>query len=173
MTLMSKKKYKYWIYYLKSSNEIYAYTDNKVYAKSFENVRDMKMFNKVKKNLTKEEVNYLAREYQSNILKIFEYKTSNKNNSIISVTMVSTMIEHLTVTSQATRLICCDIYQYCILEPEMFNDKIYNALNILNYNKLYEHITNPKASLNNISIEVDELAIFINNFGKSINERVE
>jgi hypothetical protein len=170
---MSKKKYKYWIYYLKSTNEIYAYTDNKDYAKSFENMRDMKMFIKVKKNLTKEEVNYLAREFQSNILKMYEYKTVNKNQTIVMVSIVSTMIENITVNSQSTRLICCDLYTYCEINPEFFNSKIKKALTVLGYCNLYEYVSETDSDLTKINIEVDELAIFIHNYGKSINERTK
>ena len=50
---------KYWLYYLKDEEDtrLYAYTDNKEFAKSFEQERDMKLFTRVKKKISKEEVN--------------------------------------------------------------------------------------------------------------------
>ena len=56
---MMTKTYKYWFYYL--DGELYAYTDKKEYAKIFEEERDMTKFTKRKEEITREELNFLAK----------------------------------------------------------------------------------------------------------------
>ena len=163
---------KYWLYYLKLDNEdteLYAYTDNKEFAKSFERERDMSLFNKVKKKLSKGELNYLAREYQNCYLKKVEMKMYDKKNHIwLYGDFVMSTTEHLTVTSSAIKLSECDIYRYCWFNPYIFKDNIIKSLEILEYANIYRHNESNDYKSHKINLKPDELGIFLHYFGKTM-----
>ena len=169
-------KYKYWLFYLKKDNEndheLYAYTDNKNFALNFKESRNMDKFICVKKKLSQKEVNFLARDYQSNILQSISLKTSDENNKVIETTVIGTMIEKITVTNETTRFMVCGLYEHCWIDPNLFNSEVYKALEILEYVDIYNmmNLTNHQSITQGYipNIIPDELAIFIHYFGKSM-----
>lgn len=169
-------KYKYWLFYLKTNDdleyELYAYTNNKEFALEFEKSRDMSKFVKKKKKISKDEVNFLARNYQSNILQRIILKTSNMKNEIIETEIIGTMIEQITVTNEATKFMICGIYENCYINPYYLNQELYEALEILEYVSIFDCMNltgyNKPSKGFNPKIVADELSIFIHNFGKSM-----
>ena len=118
---------KYWIYYLKSTNEIYAYTDNKKYAKEFERIRDMNKFKIIQEEIDKDLINHLAREYQNNYLKKMPIKIYNKKKlEWIESEILVTMSESIGMQNIATQLMHETLYKYCWDDPYVFKSKIYN-----------------------------------------------
>lgn len=159
---------KYWLYYLKENNEIYAYTDNKEYAKLFENDRDMTLFNKIKKEISKNEINYLAREYQNCYLKDVSLKIFDKSKQKwFDGNIIMTGEEYLSVTSAEIQLMEVELYQHCWDNPIKFKDKIIKALEILEYNNVYRSIVSTDENIK-INIKVDPLGIFLHYYGKSM-----
>lgn len=165
-------KIKYWIYYLKDKDEPYAYTDNKSYAMLFEVDRDMSQFKKIKKNMSKEEINYLAREYQNNFLKEVSLRIFDKMKECwFTGSFIMTAEESFTINLVEIQLMESELYQHCWEHPGKFKEKIYKALEVLEYNNVYRQITHtisdgeedPK-----INVKPDSLGIFLHYYGKTM-----
>ena len=62
------KTYKYWFFYKKETDELYAYTDVKEIAKLFKSQRNKNLFHCKKKEITKQEVRKLAEDENDKIL---------------------------------------------------------------------------------------------------------
>ena len=167
------KLYKYWLYYI--NDELYAYTDRKEYAKSFESFRNMKKFHRIKKEINKDTVNMLAKEYQTQYLQKHTLKTY-KDKKWIDIEIILTESEHLTITSIGMVESYEGISSFCFVNPFIFNDEILNALTILNYVSIYQSLSNdlPKGIKSKNPIEcmedmkIDELGIFIETYGYTI-----
>lgn len=167
-----KTEYTYWIYY--HDNEIYAYTDNKSYAEQFEDFRDMKKFKRVKKELSKEEVNYLAKEYQCLYLKEYSFDVYDKENEDnYPFEIVITSMEEINVNNNTMQVrvnLSTDTFD---LNPKYFNKDIQKALYIIGYLTIYEENQLPfqNDSLENRIVPVpDQLSIFISLYGWSIKD---
>lgn len=166
------KEYKYWIYYFKDTNEIYAYTDNKKYAKEFELDRNMDKFIKIRKDILPEEVNYLARHYQGKYLtkakiKIYDKKTMKWFDSFL----IMTLEEEITVQNKSVQLLYDSIYTYCWQDPYVFNEKIYKALDKLEYVNIYNQISSAQSNCyieNEIKLKPDELGIFVHYYAHTL-----
>lgn len=166
------KTYKYWIYYLKETKELYAYTDNKKFAKEFESDRDMNKFKKISCNIDSEEVNGLAKYHQSKYLKkssikIYDKKTMKYFNSYIIITIE----EEVTIQNTAIQLMYDSIYKYCWDNPYIFKDKIIKALSVLEYVNIYNQMSLSQTGQyedNQINIKPDELGIFIHYYGNTM-----
>lgn len=168
------KKYKYWIYYHKKSNSLYAYTDNKKYAKEFEKMRDMEKFDIVSEEIDQNTLNYLAKNYQGKYLKKIPIKIYDMKNKLwFDSDIIVTIDESLGIQNASTHLMYETLYKYCWDNPYIFKDKIIKALDILEYTKVYNHILNgsfyPEED-NNIKIKPDELGIFIHYYGKTLKK---
>ena len=165
------KSIKYWIYYFKDSEEPYAYTDNKQYANLFELDRNMNLFKKIKKEMTKDEINFLAREYQNMYLKEVRLKIYDKSKERwFDGSFIMTADEYFNITMTEIRLMESDLFQHCWDNPAKFNSKIIKALEILEYNNVYRQISSTKYDERNIKINVkpDLLGIFLHYYGKTM-----
>lgn len=164
------KDIKYWIYYEKETDEPYAYTDNKTYAMLFELDRDMGIFKRVKKIMTKDEINYLAKEYQNRFLKLVELDIYDKSKEKwFKGSIAMTADEYFTLTMAEIQLMESYLYQHCWEHPAKFKNKIIKALEVLEYNNVYRHITecgNDKHT--EIKVKPDLLGIFLHYYGKSM-----
>lgn len=99
------KLYKYWIFYIKPEyintiacnisdrSYIYAYTDNKVFAHTFETMHDMTKFIKRKMNLSREDVNILADREMLQYLKESTLLTKNSKGEVCKRMIVLTIQE--------------------------------------------------------------------------------
>lgn len=169
------KNIKYWIYYLKDTDEPYAYTDNKSYAKLFESDRDMKLFNRIKKIVNKEEINYFAKEFQNKILNEYELKIFDKHRKRwMTGKFIFTVDEYITISNAEIQFTEVYICQHCWYNPCVFNTKIFKALEILEYNNVYRYLTTTVTDDNcdyydtGIKIKPDLLGIFLYYYGKTM-----
>ena len=175
--IMMVKMYKYWIYYL--NEEIYAYTDNKEYAKIFESNRNMKLFKKVKMEISKEGVNYLAKEFQEAVLVNMPIDIYDKEtHTWIKSNIIVTNMEKITILNVSIQIMNEDLYKFCWFSPYPFNNKIIKALHILEYDKINSILTNSKLDQfsddyydDEINIKADMLGIFIHYYGRTLKGR--
>lgn len=157
---------KYWIYKLKNSNEIYAYTDDKNIALLFESQRNMKKFIKKKKELDRRGISFLAKEYRSNILKVCEYNTYD-NIKNITYRLAVTENEDLSVKNLSFVIRHIDIKKQCIYDTRIFNSDIRKALKILGYKTIYKE-NNDLAFYDSPDIKIDTVNLFLKNYGKTM-----
>lgn len=168
------KTIKYWLYYEISKNEepaLYAYTDDRKLKNMFENQRNMSMFKKVKKDLNIEEVNYLANEYQHNILVKSEIDVYDKKSlKWSSMDMVLTEMEKLDIGNMAIFLgDKGTLVDHASTNPLLFNDEIKKALKTIGYNDIYfEYVSNNNFYLVKSFITPDLLGIFIRLYGHTL-----
>lgn len=162
------KTYDYWLFYKKSDNELYAYTDDKELYKLFKHQRNMKLFYYKKQELTKEDVRELTEEAYDRILSECELKYS-ENGKPGSIKMVITTMEKLSVMNESADLIACDIYTYAWINPYIFKKDIIKSLKILKYIDCY-NIVSKEGDLKNLDIfsEADELALFLRYYGNTL-----
>lgn len=132
------KLYKYWIYYLKG--EIYAYTDDKVLAKIFENQRDTDKFEKETRKLNKLEVHDMAENYQCQMLEIYPIEFyDDETKEKYSVSYALTTSEKLEFIHLSTN-VELNIYKNTWTNPLIFKKDIQKALFTLNYYKYFINI---------------------------------
>ena len=122
------KMYKYYLYYF--NDELYAYTDNKEYAKEFEKIRDMKKFIRIKREITREDVNILAGEEQGKYLVSQTFTIYDEERmSWFESEFIITQLERTGINNIAVQVMNEDLYKYCWdSPPSIVNDKIINAL---------------------------------------------
>lgn len=176
-----RTEFTYYIYYLKEDEEetykIYAYTDEKNVMKEFDFTRDIEnIFIKKKKKLNRNEVNILARDYQTNIIHLYEVKAYNYNKKEFETLILPmTHIENITLENMKSNLMLTQIYQSCWLNPNVFKKDIQRVLKILRYKSLYNSITRGLEDCNendeNTNIKPDELGIFLHYFGYTMRKK--
>lgn len=166
--MSENNEYTYWLYYY--NNDIYAYTDNKKYAKKFEEIRDLNKLKKVKKRLTREEVNYLADAYQDRYLKTENFKVYDKYNmQYYEMEIILSTVESITVSNNKVRLSTVDLYNECTVSPRYFTDDIVKALKCIGYQDLYLMYQGFDNLANKSAIpKPDSLGIFLQYYGWSI-----
>lgn len=167
-----KTEYKYWFYYINDNDNyysLYAYTDNKDLVESFEMFRDMNKFKIKKSKISKEEVNYLAREEMGKYLKFSTLEVYDKETKCFgSMQTALTMNEETTIHNLINNINCGMLCRYCWIDPLIFNDDLLYNLYILRYTDYNEYISSKKDNKNLPSIRADELSIFIRYFGKTL-----
>ena len=173
MTLMNS--YKYWFYYW--DNELYAYTDKKEYAKGFESFRNMKKFKRIKKYISKSEVNQLASDEMLRYLVTMPFTIYNKNNGeVYEDEYIVTQIEKMTVNNYVIKLMNQDLFNYAwICNPYIFKKPIFKALKFLCYNDAYNVVSaSSKTGYysfeddSKIKLKPDELGIFLHIYWKTV-----
>lgn len=179
---MNEKTFKYWIYYIHDvdkdfgtkSKQIYAYTTDKELAEEFESERDMDVIHKKTKRLTAEEAHILWDRYRGSLLSKTELLTHD-GNRCYNYEFVVTLDEKMLITHIITRLLTIDIYVWCWQNPEIFNKELENALDVLGYREVHNYISSEnKVSKkdyieeNDIPIKIDELKLFLQNFGNTM-----
>ena len=165
---MKNKKYKYFIYYLEK--DIYAYTDEKSKADNFEKFRDLHLFKKERREISKEEVNILAKNYKLQRLTDYDFLDKDgKNNIVLSITEM----EKIEVINHSVNIREKTIYSYCWSPHTIFKKDIKKALVNLKYHIFHDTISasSPLKLIDmfpNIEKEatIDELNVFVKLFGK-------
>lgn len=168
---MEEKLYKYWLYY--KDNELYAYTDNKEYAEKFEEFRNMDLFTRVKKRITKDDVNYLAMEFQGSYLMSNTYKGYNtKNKKYYNIEIITTEIESLNVGNKKVYMENAGLYHNCVIDPYYFNNKLMVALKNIGYFSVYAVYKGIDEYPFELNIpKIDEISLFVYFYGNTIDER--
>lgn len=160
---MIESYYKYWLYYT-NNGRLTAYTSEKELAKLFESQRNFKYYNKDKKDISRSEVNYLAKNCYGQTLRKVYLKTQDQ----LKIPVVITENERMITQSESAsiynelRVLAFD------LNPNKFNDKLREALLNIGIGELYSEIDKfylPK-SYKHVEFNIDELEIFLQRFGK-------
>lgn len=173
------KLYKYWFFYIKpeylhlvytetDDSLLYAYTDNKEYAKLFQSQRDMNKFFIKKRKIEKEEVSYLAREFTREYLIKKEVKTKIRGigSEVIDYDLVLTSTENYMVESSLNKILMVDIWTKAWINPYIFNHEYFTMLKKIGLVEKFDTISNWKSSskvVNRIgeNIQPDYLSAFI------------
>lgn len=137
---MKKSKYKYYLYYHVEDDmavSLYGYTNDKSIAKKFDLLRDTKkVFKRRKASLTKDEVNFLAKEYQSNIIRMQPINTYDKyGGTKVSVEIAMTDIEYMQLSSYIQTTLYTQLYDTVWLPIKYFVKDMQDALRVLGYHK--------------------------------------
>ena len=162
---MMKCTYTYYLYF--KDNELYAYTDNKSYAKEFESVRNMDVFVKKKAKLVSSDINILALEYQSRMLTKKSLYTFNENGIGISIKMIMTMVEYISVSNMSTSFVY-NLSQLCWTSPLIFNDKYQSMLDILGYTFMNATLSGKFKKFDLFNMKVDQLSFFLDLFSDTL-----
>ena len=187
---MTENKYKYWFFYIKpefidtvyteENSLLYAYTDDKDYYKAFKDQRDMSKFFILKKEIDREEVNYLAKYFtrQYLIKKEVKTKTDSSKSTIINYDLIITKYEDHMIQSTSHRIIMFDLWKYAWINPYIFKNKYLKALDKLGFKNKFDTMNTWKRSSVDIdrigkNIQADMLAIFINEFGYLLSLKKE
>lgn len=166
------KTYKYWFYYLKKTNELYAYTDNKNYAKEFENMRNMKKFKRVVDDISTDELRQLVEEYKNKYLIKTKMDVYDKNSKEwFKQDIILTSVESITIQNTEAHLLYKNIYSNCWDDPYIFKSKVHKALETLEYVNVYQNYIMAHSGLyqeDELNIKIDKLGIFIRCYGKTL-----
>lgn len=168
---MGVEEYKYWFIYIYYENEyeFYAYTDQKEILKYFKRDRNMKKFKIEKKKISKEYVNYLAKEYKDLYLEIFSARTKNLESdsyTIEKVKIAITQREKLTINNFAANLIFVKLWETIECEPYVFKPNFLRSLTFIHYTEAYDYINTYESPNDILSFyEPDYIEIFINLYG--------
>ena len=174
-TMNTDKTYKYYIFYLidDDDSEIYAYTDEKVLYKRFKNERNENIFRVRKEYLTKEQVNLLAKRHPMSRLMVMEGYTKEigKPGIPVPLTLVVTESEEMSIISTYDSLINHDIFTISHVNPFIFNKKIFDALNYIDYVYNYLYMCDPEKVDElypnfQFNYDIDIFGAFMDNFGK-------
>lgn len=181
--MYEEKKYKYWFFYIKpeylhlvyteeDDSLLYAYTDNKEHAKLFKDQRDINKFFVKKLEISREEVNYLARYFTREYLikKDIKTKTKGIGSKVIDYTLILTKAEDNLLQTTAYKALMVDIYKYTWLNPYIFDDEYLSVLNKIGFKSRFDLISTWKRSDKEINkmgenIQPDYLSTFIREFG--------
>lgn len=160
---ISPQKYKYHCFYRADTGELYAYTDDKVYAKIFRKTRDMGIFIYQEKMLTSLDLKDIHDEVPDALITIYTFDLSN-NELYFPITLR----EKLTVEHTVQQTITASIYCATAGVPiEIFTKKIQKHLNILGYKDIYEEYSSGwSKDLSNI--KPDYLKCFLTLFGDTM-----
>ncbi len=162
------------------ANNVFAYTTDKKCAKMFELQRNMKLFKKEKKEVTKKEYNEFVRYMKDNgdrYLDIYKY-TFYSNGEKLNKKMALSKTEKQRIDGRKMMLEI-NISKNCWYPPEIFNDDIYKALEVLKYNDLSKFIgsyphrafsTNNDKNVNTIEdvIKINDLELVIEVIGGTL-----
>jgi hypothetical protein len=180
---MHNNKYKYWFFYIKpeylslvytesEDSLLYAYTDNKEYAEIFKNQRDMNKFFVKKREIEKDEVNYLASEFTREYLikKDIKTKVRGIGSENIDYTLILTKTEDYMIQSTTHKVLMADVWVCTWLNPYIFNKKYINALNNIGFIDRYNLTTDDDSGTSKVNkmgknIQPDYLSAFIRHYG--------
>ena len=171
--------YKYWIFYVKREyiedipfeylwNQIYAYTDNKEYAKQFESWHNMSKFIKREVKLTKEEIHIMTEDIMSKYLQPYRIITEGKKKKKKKILIISNRDEKRLLDSNVSMIANNTIIRNTIQEPHIYDYSLYKALSVLKYPQMHSgvdiQIETGMISMDDSFIAIDELAVYINIF---------
>lgn len=164
---MERKRSKYYLFYLKSSGKIYAYTDNKTYAEIFSSMRDEKLFFYKKEKLTSDEIKDLEEEASEKMMILYEFPLKDKK-----ITFPITKHEKMNVEHFVLQAISVDMYLIAeLIDPNIFQENVRDALNTLEWGSCYNTFHRVKCELENDRIKPDFLQCFLRLFGETMKER--
>lgn len=201
---VSYKIYKYWIYYIKDEyvddvpmniptyyggddhSNIYAYTDEKDLAKSFEEMHDMSKFIKKKASMDVRDIRVLTKVYRNGRMKRLDLTTRGLNDEKIEIPTVVTMDEEHMIDMKSISIIENLNHKEIKFNFNSLSDGLKKALkkigmvDILMMRSGYSYFTisyNAYSFTDNESgkhtkeIYIDELEVYLDLFGSLLNTK--
>lgn len=162
-------EYKYWVFYV--GKDIYAYTDDKELAKQFEKERNMEVFKKCKKELQRGSVNYLADNYQNNMLEHLKgtTKIAGIGSEVTDFDIAITKEEQILVMNMAVHITEQQIPNKCWTSPTIFLDNYRALLDKVGYTTKWLKVRYGK-QIKVIQEDIDYLEVFLELFGHFMKE---
>jgi hypothetical protein len=128
---MEERRYTYYIYYT-NDGEIYAYTDNKEYAKAFKQQRNPKKFYQKKIELTSEDLKELHNYYPESLLMEERFELGDKE-----LILILAMMEHVTILNYSVQCTTVNMPVAAWVPPQIFQDDIVDVLKEIGYVNAY------------------------------------
>jgi hypothetical protein len=132
----------------------------------------MEKFFMVKKEIEKDEVNYLAKYFMREYLIKREIKTKSGGigSKIIDYDLILTKTEDIMIQTTSSRLLMVDMWKLAWLSPYIFTEEYLIALDKLGFKDRYDTLNTWKTSNEPIdkigkNIQPDLLSIFIKEYG--------
>lgn len=183
-----------WRFYLKPNEKnvyaykdtdkysLYACTNNKEYAKTFKAERNMNLFKVVKSEADMDEWQEYSKENGDCVLKIKTITTRKEHSkdreyALEDIPVLCTEYEYQTVDSDFAESMIEQMqpeYWDDAIHPAAFGKKCKRALEVLQYDSLYELLNYRAAEeynksdvldIPNPNVNIDELGLFVNIFG--------
>ena len=90
------------------------------------------------------------------------------SGKIGNIDMVLTKTEKFTIIRESADLISSSIYKYTWINPFIFNDEIFESLEVLDYVNCNKLINSGNVNYLDIFSDADERGIFLRNFGNTL-----
>lgn len=138
------KTYKYWIFHLDPKYRIgsepgmstmYAYTDSKELANMFREQRDMEKFIVKKEELSRDQVNTLATDFNSYILEKHDglCKVAGSDVELMPYSLALTRLENMNIDMYINRMKLQNLQEHAWTNPFEYKDKYVDSLRSLAY----------------------------------------
>lgn len=159
------------VYYLQDDKP-YAWSDDKTICKKFECTRDMRIFDK--EIYTGKRAKIMKKLYPLAQLVIYTLSTYDYQNE-----RNCSLEEAITLDEEAAILQVHDFYEsssalytFRWVDPKIFKDKIYNALDIFGYTDRFSEISEAIYYSENIDMTLspDQLSIFVERYGYTLKD---
>ena len=157
--MVGMKTYKYYFIFKTDNDELFAYSDNKIYIKEFKKSRDMSKFRIIKEYITQDAVNDLAYNIPKKYLICKELLTKPHDTKI---SIIMTQYEYEGLIRESNDIFFNKIINKTCINPIIFKDDYCKALAGMGYN-IYFRIWCGDLVLNDIFkfISPDYVNIFI------------
>lgn len=130
MKVMMDKRYRYYIFYLKSDKSIYGYTTSKQIRDFFILTRDMSKFKLKTEKLTRNDVNYLTVHYKYGMIINYDFKINTEGDVM---TLPITEMEQMNIEHKGYQTALVDIFTHVWIPSDIFDDEIQEFLNNIFY----------------------------------------
>lgn len=163
---------KYYMFYLKDNNQLYAFTNNKKLKKNFIKNRNMKKFILKKVSLTNNEMNTFLKDYINRDIIIFKGKTVDNTYNIIDFEIPLTTKEKLIISQTRSIYRMEKLYSSAWTHPFIFNDKYFKILLDIGYCDIANEIFHDSIFTDNWNHEVgfipDDFKILLLSIDKNL-----
>ena len=129
-----EKRNKYYLFYLRDTLSLYAYTDQKDLSDIFQMHRDMRKFIFKKMKLTSDDLKELSEEVPDKLLILYNF---GKNNYKVQIPI--TQCEKLNMEHYVNQALCVDLFLIAErINPEIFQKEMRKALKTLKWDEYYK-----------------------------------
>ena len=162
---MKSQTKKHYLFYLKNELSLYAYTEDAVLAKEFEDLRDMSKFYKKEVSLSSSDRKELFEQHSECLISLQRLKGPFSEEYPIPMTS----LENLCVTSRASNLLIVQLPLASEINPMIFKEEVSDLFRMLGYHDLYKYSHDPAASSTLSQIyDVNTFYIFLELYGDTL-----
>ena len=152
-------KEKYFLFFSKDTNELYAWTNDTRIKKEFLSIRKKELFHMRQLFLSKKDVKHLHEEKAENMLSEYCFNDF--------ITFPITNIEKISIESFGNKTAVISIFGCVNINPKIFNDEVQEILEAIGYKSAYNYYENGKPMYHSI-FRADFLSCFIHIFGYTL-----